>query len=197
MTDVTDLFSPKRVFLFSGHMIDRPDRPQARFPPEREDAVTKDIAGVLDRLQAGAADFAVCSGACGGDLIFAELMLGRGAHVDLHLPFEPAVFVTDSVDFANANWRERFDAVRADPRVRTIVLPEARTADEGQLSPYERTNLWMLERAFSRGAQQVYFICVWDGAAGDGPGGTGHMVEAVEAAGGVAEPPIHPLGFTR
>ncbi|WP_168788293.1 hypothetical protein [Paraburkholderia aromaticivorans] len=98
---MAESFSPKRVFLFSGHMIDHSDRPQTRFPPEREHAVTKDIAAVLDDLQAGSADLAICGGACGGDLIFAELMLGRGAHLDLYLPFKPQVFVKDSVDFAN------------------------------------------------------------------------------------------------
>ncbi|WP_429334541.1 hypothetical protein [Paraburkholderia sp. 35.1] len=177
-------------------MIDRPDRPQPRFPPEREGAVTKDMTAVLDDLQAGSADLAICGGACGGDLIFAELMLGRGAHLDLYLPFEPQVFVKDSVDFANSDWHARFEAARAHEYARTFVLPEPRTDAERQASPYERNNLRMLKRALGRGAQKVHFICVWDGQAGDGPGGAGHMYEAVTAAGGVAEQPIHPLGST-
>ncbi len=194
---MTDNFSTKRVFLFSGHMIDRPERPQPRFPPEREGAVTNDVAAALDDLQAGSADLAICGGACGGDLIFAELMLARGAHLDLYLPFEPQVFVKDSVDFANSRWHARFEAVRAHAYARTFVLPEPGTEVERQASPYERNNLWMLERALGYGAQKVHFICVWNGEAGDGPGGTGHMYEAVEAAGGVAGRPIHPLGSTQ
>lgn len=190
-------FSPKRVFLFSGHMIDRPDRPQPRFPPEREAAVTAAIAAQLQGLQAAGGDLGICGGACGGDLIFAELMLGHGAHLDIFLPSGPEEFARDSIDFADANWRARFDAVRAHARVRTFVLAGPRTDDERQASAYERNNLWMLERALACGAQKVRFLCVWDGQPGDGPGGAGHMVEAVEAAGGVAEPRIDPLGPAR
>jgi hypothetical protein len=192
---VTESFSPTRVFLFSGHMIDRPERRQPRFPPEREGAVAKDIAAALDDLQAGSGDLAICGGACGGDLIFAELMLGRGAHLDLCLPFEPPVFVKDSVDFANSNWHPRFETVRAHKCARTFVLTDPATDEvRRRASPYERNNLWMLERALGCGAQKVHFICVWNGQAGDGPGGAGHMYEAVKAAGGFVGRPIHPLG---
>ncbi|CAB3801378.1 hypothetical protein [Paraburkholderia fynbosensis] len=152
---------------------------------------------MLDGLHGGSADLAICGGACGGDLIFAELMLGRGAHLDLYLPFEPQVFVQDSVDFANSNWHARFEAVRAHKCARTFVLPEAATDEERRASPYERNNLWMLERALGCGAQKVHFICVWNGQTGDGPGGAGHMYEAVKAAGGVVGRPIHPLGSTQ
>jgi hypothetical protein len=190
-------FSPKRIFLFSGHMIDRSDRPQPRFPPEREAAVAADVAARLSSQQAGQDDLAICGGACGGDLIFAELMLGYGGHLDLYLPFEPEVFVKESVDFAGSYWRKRFDDVRAHEKVRTFVLAEPRTDEDRQASPYERNNLWMLERALAYGAQKVHFLCVWDGHAGDGPGGAGHMYEAVKAAGGDTHAPIHPLGSTQ
>jgi len=191
---VTENLSPQRVFLFSGHMIDRADRPKPRFPPEREAAVTATLAAQLGRLQADARDLGICGGACGGDLIFAECILASGARLDVYLPFEPEVFVRESVDFADANWRERFDAVRAHERARTFVLGATRTEDERNASPYERNNLWMLERALAGGAPKVHFLCVWDGKPGDGPGGAGHMVKAVEASGGTAEPPIDPLG---
>ncbi|WP_168788294.1 hypothetical protein [Paraburkholderia aromaticivorans] len=74
------------------------------------------------------------------------------------------------------------------------MLPKLRTGEERQASPYERNNLWMLERSLECGVQKVHFICVWDGQAGDGPGGARHMYEAVRAAGGDVEQPIHPLG---
>jgi hypothetical protein len=188
---------PKRVFLFSGHMVDMRGRAEPRFPPEREAAVTADIAAQLERLKADATALAICGGACGGDLIFAELMLARDARVDLFLPFAPSKFVKKSVDFANSMWRSRFDAVRKHAVTRTFVLPEARTAEERDASPYERNNLRMLESALGYGVQNVHFISVWDGREGDGPGGTGHMFEAVKSAGGFPEPPIDPLGSTQ
>ena len=45
-------------------------------------------------------------------------------------------------------------------------------------------HLWMLERACRFGAARVQFICLWNGTGADGPGGTRHMFEQVQQAGG-------------
>ena len=45
---------------------------------------------------------------------------------------------------------------------------------------FERCNLWLLYSALSYGPDKVRFVCLWDGAGGDGPGGTKHMVEEVK-----------------
>jgi hypothetical protein len=42
----------------------------------------------------------------------------------------------------------------------------------------------MLKDSFEFGAENVCFICLWDGGGGDGPGGTRHMVDSVQARGG-------------
>ena len=44
--------------------------------------------------------------------------------------------------------------------------------------PYERVNLWMLERAARFGAARMIFTCLWNGEGGDGPGGTKHLMDA-------------------
>jgi hypothetical protein len=50
------------VFLFSGHMIDAPERLSPRFPPHKEAAAAREIAAALDRHQAGLDDLALaCS----------------------------------------------------------------------------------------------------------------------------------------
>ena len=77
---------PRFVFLFSGHMIDRLDRPTARFPPEKEGLVGIRIFEILESLGAGSGDLGMCGGAAGGDLLFAEACLGRGLDVDVLLP---------------------------------------------------------------------------------------------------------------
>ena len=58
---------PTQVFLFSGHMIDSPNRPQPRFPPAMETEAQEKIHQVLDQLQADSSNLAIAPGiACGG-----------------------------------------------------------------------------------------------------------------------------------
>ncbi len=180
--------NPRLIFLFSGHMIDQMDRNPARFPPACEPRVAAEIDAKLTELGAGAMDLGITQGACGGDLLFAEAMLKRGAALQLYLPLVEEAFVKASVDFRKASsnvpdrWRDRFLAVRRLPSVRTTVMPAGASAERGDA--FERCNLRMLERAFSYGADKVRFICVWNGAGGDGPGGTEHMRKAVQQRGG-------------
>lgn len=94
-----------RVVVFSGHMIDMPDRTEPRFPSQIEDAVQCAIADVLEQVNAG---FGYCSAACGGDIIFIEEMLRRGAEVNVLLPFRQEDFIRTSVGFAGEKWVERF-----------------------------------------------------------------------------------------
>ena len=44
---------------------------------------------------------------------------------------------------------------------------------------YDRCNRWMLYTALAHGVTKVSFITLWDGNAGDGPGGTEHMANLV------------------
>ena len=180
---------PRQIFLFSGHMIDKPDRKLPRFPPDCEPKIAAAIDATLTELGAGPVDLGITQGACGGDLLFAEAMLKRGAALELHLPLPEATFISKSVAFDKASstvpdrWRERFFAVRNQRSVRTTVMP-ATGGSEASDGVFERCNLWMLERAFSFGADKVRFICVWNGEGGDGPGGTDHMRESVLKSGG-------------
>ncbi len=180
------LSDPRLIFLFSGHMIDQPGRTSARFPPECEPRVADEIEAKLAEFGAAPKDLGITQGACGGDLLFAEAMLKRGAAVQLYLPLAEETFVKESVDFTKApsrlpdRWRDRFFAVRHHPSVSTAVLGESAAPSD----VFERCNLWMLERALSFGAAKVRFICVWNGEGGDGPGGTEHMRKAVQMSGG-------------
>jgi hypothetical protein len=91
---------PRKIALFSGHMIDAPGRAKPRFPPDKAPIAARAIASALDDLALGASDLAICGGACGGDLLFAEAALTRGARLEIFLPFEEATFLEKSVDFA-------------------------------------------------------------------------------------------------
>lgn len=171
-----------RVFLFSGHMIDAPGRESPRFPPMMEDTIRNAISGILERYGAGRWDVGVGSAACGSDLLFGEGLLERSAMLRLCLSFPEPEFLAKSVAFAGQNWVLRFHAVTAHAQV--DVLPASSRIARITSNPYEQTNLWMLEEARRLGGREIVFICVWDGEGGDGPGGTSHMVQAVEAAGG-------------
>jgi hypothetical protein len=78
-------------------MIDAPDRTEPRFPAAKEDVVRARLASQLDLWNIGSSDLAICGGACGADILFAELCAARGADVWLMLPLEEPVFVETSV----------------------------------------------------------------------------------------------------
>ena len=177
---------PRRALLFTGHMVDAPDRAQPRFPATHVDAAARRIGAALDEIGAGSEDLALTQGAAGGDLLFAEACLARGVPLRLLLPLTQREFAAASllpvVD--GAAWHARFRAVvdRLDepPREAPLVL--------GPLAPGEdafvRANRWLLDSALAFGRDSLICICLWDGGGGDGPGGTRHLVDAVRAAGG-------------
>lgn len=169
----------RRVFLFSGHMIDAPNRPEPRFPPDKEPIAAAAIAAKLDELGAGPGDLALCSGACGGDILFAEACLARGVRVEIRIPFNIPEFLTRSVTFAGERWRSRFFAIINTPLATLFVMPDELGPCPPDVSPYVRTNLWLLHSALALGEEKVHFICLWNRQGGDGPGGTEHLYEEV------------------
>jgi tetratricopeptide (TPR) repeat protein len=173
-------WAPRQVLLFSGHMIDAPDRPEPRFPADKEKIAAASIAGTLEKLQAGAEDLALCGGACGGDLLFAEAALERGVKLELRLAFDEPTFLQKSVSFAPGNWTERFFNVKSHPNTTTWVMPEVLGPSPAAANPFARLNLWQLYTSLAWGPEKVRFVCLWNRKGGDGPGGTQHMFETVQ-----------------
>jgi hypothetical protein len=182
---------PCKVLLFSGHMIDAPGRKDARFPADKEPIAAEAIAQALDLIDVGPVDLAICGGACGGDLLFAEASLARGVRLELYIPFEEQQFLAESVDFANADWHSRFFAAKS--RASLHVTPDELGPLPPGVDPYERNNLWMMESAMKFGAERVEFVCLWNGQGGDGPGGTRHLIQEVRRKAGR----IHWLNTTK
>jgi hypothetical protein len=166
---------PNNVVLFSGHMIDGPDRSALRFPPDKEPVAAAKIAETLAEIGTGRGDLGVCGGACGGDLLFAEACLVRGMDLEIYIPFDEPTFLANSVDFADADWHGRYLAAKS--RAALHVMPEELGPLPTDANPYEQNNLWMLQSATRFGAQRMIFICLWNGEGGDGPGGTLHLME--------------------
>src|SRR5580693_8963494 len=86
---------PRKVALFSGHMIDAPGRAKPRFPPDKEPIAAAAIAAALADFGIGTDDLGICGGACGADLLFAEAALARGARLEIYIPFEEATFLSN------------------------------------------------------------------------------------------------------
>lgn len=181
---IAEPWRPRMVFLFSGHMIDAPGRSERRFPADKEEVAKRAIAEKLDHLRAGEEDLAICGGACGGDILFAEEALRRGLKLNVRIPFPEGEFLEKSVTFAGEQWRERFRAMKEHPNTELLVMPEELGPTPVDANSYERNNLWQLCYALSWGAEKVRFIALWDGRGGDGRGGTKHMCESVKRLSG-------------
>lgn len=172
-------WQPRRVFLFSGHMIDDVNRERPRFPADKESIAAQAIGAKLDELGMGPDDLAICGGACGGDTLFAEAALQRGCRLQLNLQFDEPEFLQASVAFAGEAWVDRYYAIKDNPLARVKIQPDELGPLPKGRDPYERNNLWQLYTALTNGPDKVRFVSLWNGEGGQGPGGTQHMVETV------------------
>ena len=177
-----------KVVICSGHMIDKPDRKTPRFPLGKAEAVRAKIAQQLEQWKVGAGDLAVCGGACGADILFAEESLRRGAQLRLLLAQEVDDFIRDSVRHAGNDWVQRFHALR--DKAEVVTQPERLGKEPNDVSIYARTNLWIINTARVEAADpgKIYALVVWDEKPrGDGPGGTSDFQQKVCHLGGQVE----------
>ena len=171
---------PRQVLLFSGHMIDAPNRPTPRFPSAKESIAARKIAETLETLRAGLEDLALTQGACGGDLLFTEACQQRGVKVQWLQPFDEPEFIRNSVVCHSQNWQARYLAAKTKLATKIRSAPQELGPLPAGSNPYERCNLWLFETALSYGVRKVQFICLWDGGGGGGKGGTAHMYQEVK-----------------
>src|SRR5688572_366702 len=108
--DVAEMLQVPPVVVYSGHMIDRADRPTPRFPPSLEPAVR---AAVREKLAAMTPLAIYGSAACGADLLCLEAARALGCETHIVLPFPPGDFRSASVDFAGGDWGGRFETALA------------------------------------------------------------------------------------
>lgn len=185
----TSDLDPVQVFLFTGHMIDRQGRPEERFPPAMEEETRQRIEATLNELKANDNDLAITPGAaCGGDILFIEACLARNMKVEVYLPFHAAEFIEESVNFPKVKdnaWTERFWKIHRHPNITFHFQPDRLGPPPGGDRPFRRNNRWTLYSALGYGIDRIRFIVLWNGAGGDGPGGTDHMVQEVRRLGGV------------
>ena len=180
------------ALLFTGHMIDHPDRKQPRFPAWSEPRARCAIHDAIAELvwNKPGTTVGLAGGASGGDVLFHECCaeLGIPTRVLLALPAEQ--FKAESVAPAGGDWVKRYDSLlrKAGPGLR--VMQEQDGLLEGPTTNvWQRANLWMIEEA-CRVAAEKALLALWDGKIGDGPGGTAHFVEIAMKCGIRIVPPI-------
>ena len=168
-----DCFPIPKLVVFSGHMIDAPDRRTPRFPPSKEGEIKELLEKQLAAMNAG---IGFASAASGSDILFLEAMIARGGTIHLVLPWPAEEFVKTSVAIAGDGvWVDRFHKI-IDQAASIRVLGELYMP--GSATGFEYCNLAMcgLARLFARSLDlEITPLAVWDGFAG-APGGTGSFV---------------------
>src|SRR5436190_19483985 len=168
-----ECFPIPKLVIFSGHMIDAPDRRIPRFPSEKEDAIRQLLEKQLEAMNAG---IGFSSAACGSDILFLEAMLARGGAIHIVLPWPADEFVKTSVDLdGKETWNKRFEAVLA--RAASVRM-HGQLYMPGSVTGFEYCNLAVngLARVFARSLDlEITPLAIWDGQVG-APGGTGSFV---------------------
>ena len=190
---------PDRVLLFTGHRIDDVGRATPRFPAAMEATARQALRAAIEQMltawPAGTRVRGIAGGASGGDLLFHEVCHDLGIATELYLAMPAAPYIQASVRVdpsldGTPGWIERFHAVRqraeAAGRLYQLADNDQLPAWLARLPDYnlwERNNRWMLQSALAYGADKLTLVALWDGQAGDAPGGTQHMVDVANAAG--------------
>jgi hypothetical protein len=188
------------ALLFTGHMIDKIDREEPRFPPWAEDRARAAIrVSVADMPwnQPGPT-IGLAGAASGGDLLFHEVCAELGIPTLILLALPVADFVAVSVAPAGSDWVRRFHALlgaRGQDCLRIMGRHDGLL--EGHTDNiWQRANLWMIEVAIGLAPERA-LLALWDGAGGDGPGGTEYFVQTAPRFGIPVAPPIQMQALLR
>ncbi|HYV13593.1 MAG TPA: tetratricopeptide repeat-containing protein [Pyrinomonadaceae bacterium] len=181
--------APKRVLLFTGHMIDAPGRAEPRFPPDKVDIAKQKIAEAVAAEQqvAGGIAYGIAGCASGGDILFHQVCesMNIPTHIFLAVPRE--LYIRASVAKAGPQWIEEFNRLVRSRPVRVLCdspdLPRW-LQDKPGYNIWQRNNLWNLHNALAAaGGENVTLIALWNGVTGDGAGGTADMVQKAQDRG--------------
>jgi hypothetical protein len=180
------------AIVFTGHMIDAPGRRVPRFPASAEAAahaaIKQSVEALIVSPNSPGTTVGIAGGASGGDLLFHETCAALSIPTLLRLALPIDEYLEASVAPAGSDWVRRFHALidrLGSDSIRvlddSIKLPHSLTGG-AELNVWQRLNLWMVEEAIAIAPQRT-LLALWDGKAGDGPGGTEHLVKAAPGFG--------------
>lgn len=165
--------APPRTAHFCGHMFGA--------DPPAEARIRAALDAILDEENIG---FAYGALACGADIVCAEALLERGTELHIILPFEEDDFLAQSVEPGGPGWAERYRACREKAKRVIYSSPMAFFGNPDQYGYSSRAAMGMARLRAEHLAAEPVQIAIWDGAASDGPAGTGADVASWQAAGG-------------
>jgi hypothetical protein len=156
---------PKRqTFLFGGYMVDYPSKSYKAFPKDKEAEVRAEIMKRLEKFNASENDRASLPGlAAGSQIIFAELCLERGMHLNVNFPLPDSEYIREFVSPCGDEWVERFYKVRNHPLVEEHHQLERLGPPKEDDDVFERNNRWAVYSSLQRGVEMVRLIALWDG----------------------------------
>jgi hypothetical protein len=179
-----------RVIVATGHRADAPGRQTPRFP-NTPASIAKATAWLREAIEAEkAATEGTVSGiggaASGTDLLFHEVCMELAVRTAVVLPIPIEDYRRESVADGGAEWIERFNRlVEKNPPI--VLSDSAELPVWAQGIPgynvFQRGNIWVMEDALLRENADVTLLALWNGKAGDGPGGTADMVELARSHG--------------
>jgi hypothetical protein len=179
-----------RVIVGTGHRVDEPGRKTPRFP-NTDDAIAKARSWLRQELEAEKAKTMGALSAFGGaasgtDLLFHEVCADLKIPSTVVLPIPREDYCQQSVMDGGPDWVEKFNRL-LDTRPAIILSDSAElpvwAASIPKYGVFQRGNIWMMENALLRPNADVTLVALWNGQAGDGPGGTADMVKLAQSHG--------------
>ena len=176
------LVRPLHPLVFSGHMIDAPNRQHPRFPASQEDVAAARIRQAIEEIAAAAAEgqeriVGLAGVPDGGDLLFHEACHQLGVETLVLLPVPELVYRATAMTRQASRWADRYHAAL---RNASAVLTLAHTDTlpgwlqaRPDYSTWQRDNQWILRHAWATATICNGSRCSRYGTArpGDGPGG--------------------------
>jgi hypothetical protein len=173
-----------RILVATGHRADAPGRAKARFP-NTSDCFAKAKAWLSEAVKVEKGKTAgsisgIGGAASGTDLLFHEVCEELGIPTKVVLPIPIEGYRRESVADGGPDWVEMFNRrVARNPPVilsGSDMLPGWAEAI-ANYGVFQRGNIWLMEDALLQPNANTTLIALWNGKAGDGPGGTADMVQ--------------------
>jgi class 3 adenylate cyclase/tetratricopeptide (TPR) repeat protein len=180
-----------KVAVFTGHRVDDAGRPQPRFPKELAPAVQ---AAIKQRLIESNVRVGYSGAASGADILFLEAMQAIGARTHIVLPCNEEQFIVESVASSGGDWTDRFR--KAVNSADEVIVASDQRLKFGSVG-YDYANELLYGLATVRGEEldtELVRIAIWNGAPGDGAGGTADIVKLWQSGGHTVEI-INPVDF--
>ena len=189
--DSSTTLSPRnRIIVGTGHRVDAPGRKMPRFP-NTDEAIAKARSWLRQELETEKAKTTGAVSALGGaasgtDLLFHEVCAELNIASTVVLPIPREDYCQQSVMDGGPDWLEKFNRL-LDMKPPIILSDIAELPVWAAWIPkygvFQRGNIWMIENALLQPNADVTLVALWNGQAGDGPGGTAEMIKLAQSHG--------------